>query len=498
MDVLNLPMFLNNKEYKWLSCIFTVIFYSQGIRKLLLNQVKNWDTKNKFLMILKKFLKNYKNPTKLKDIFKKFNSNVLLLEMIKSFNLNKDLNINTFISDLFYYLNIINGDLLYTDKTYFLNLIKMIKYNNLSEINFNQDKTYNKNVLEYNNELIYYNTPDVLIVFFESINDSIVNDYNILKKKYKKNINNFKLNWNDPISTKIYLKNHFKKLFFYNSEYKLEASIADVNNNFVAGITHNNNYYFHKNSCPMVKYDWTNINKKDNKEICFDDNCKQVHYSDYKKDNCFSIGNNNVILFYTKVKYTKGFLGFGKKQIISKTPSLSSKSDDIQFDKYLNIDIIKELHNIDNLTVGELIDKIRIYDKKFNALSLKLKELKQIYLTKLLKYKYYDKSLSSSKSSLSSNSSLRNSMLKFMELYRKSKTPTQVVKKTPTPIIKKTPTPVIKKTPTPVVKKLPKVIVKKPKAETKKPKKADLIYYKPTGEYLTEKQIMKKNPDYLK
>jgi len=407
MDKLDLPPIYQNLNVNWFTCILTVSLYSQGIRKLLLKQAKNWKKSNRFLMILKNILKNYKNPVKLKEIYKKFNPTILLLEMIKDFNIKTlkdifkltlkkdiyDLKLSTdFIIDFFIMLKINFADLniLVDDKkqvNYYLNLqhILLNNYNKNTDsfdviLDENQD---NIKEIREKNKTIRKNLPDVLVLFDSEFNNHIKK--NILKHKNK--IGDFKLS-----NSAVTVSDDFKEITFHSSKYKLEAYIDGMGeqSRHVAGIKHNDNFYIshpivdkEKNHCPIIKYDWSKINFE--KDICIDENCEIVEKDDeIPQERCFKMSeNDDTILIYTKVKYEPGFLyGFKNKELKSKSASIS-ELETINFEKLSDFDIITELHDIDNLTMEELIEKIKQIDTSFQPLKLSKLELKLILLNRL-------------------------------------------------------------------------------------------------------------------
>jgi len=387
---------------------FIALLFSQGIREFIIKSSKKWDKQNRFLTIIKNILKNLKNVTKMRQIFDKLNGNLLIMEMIKSFDLKwllktfksyfkpdnkKDFlsaNLRFFI-EFFKYFNINFIDLSYIDSEYYINLLKNRKYilqNNkvaLSVSDAQPDLSHNK--------------PDIIFLSLDKYDTD-------LKKLVQS-----KLKFNSS-SVNIQDDNH--KINILGEDYILDGFFSLVKNQsrneFVfSGIRYNNNYYINtslvdtkdkkKYNLPLLKYDWTTFNDlyisldQDNKQSIITEeewktgkmpNKEYFHFSSF----------SNVILIYSKVKrYSKGL----SLNIMSEKQS-SSLSDYKSINPSdFSPNMLKDLYDIEKLSRSELIKNINIIDPTFkDNESLTLNKLKEIYLYKLNEqyYSYKLKSLS--------------------------------------------------------------------------------------------------------
>jgi len=399
------------KHTDWYSCMITIALYSQNIKKLLLKKSKDWDKNNIFLMIIKSFLSNYKNPDKFKDLLKKFNIHLLLFEMIKSFNIQQLIDyfkyqlkkpksmfnfsfLSIFIINFFKYLNLNVVDLTIVNNLSFLNLQSSIDYkynykNDKFEVIFKSDNDLR--TIDNQNYYINKNPPDILLLFYDEYDIDFKTVYDKLLKLDSRKLYKFKY---DKYGLGKFNIDNIKEIEIFKNKYRLEACIDFDNDNdkFIAGIKYKNNNYIYSptNTCEIFKYNW---HKFDNTNICYDDKCK-LNYTD--KTKCVKIGKNENLLIFTRINYkTTGWFG-QKEEIISK--SLSNITPQSINHSYLSGNIMKDIYDIENLNKEELIEKITVLDNQFKFNSkLTLDKLKEIFFNKLkdvFEYKMSLKSLS--------------------------------------------------------------------------------------------------------
>ncbi len=328
----------------WFNAILMSCFYSQEMRKLMINKIsKTWNKNSSFFKFLKTILKkNYNKNNKIITLFNKVKPELLLLKFM--FENDKRLledykkqnigigygGIITYISDFLKKLNVNVLDINYINKNdkYIFNFNKI--YNNLTfELNTykvilmhlkkNNDFMFNNinNDIEKKEiENIINEIPDVLLVNFSEQINNVYNKTTIFKIF---DSDNYNINLDD-------LKKHKEKINFNGYKYKLDSIIISNYNvskiykgHGIAGITCNNKKYIYngwsKNlkviynnyainePCKLQKFDW-NINKDEIfgvKRL----KCELSKDIDEKKDIAYSFMRGSRVLVYVRIDNNK-------------------------------------------------------------------------------------------------------------------------------------------------------------------------------------------------
>lgn len=440
MNCINLAVIPQFGGTCWFNAILMISLYSQETRKVLIKSSKTWDTNNKFLMILKAVaIKYYNNPDKVQKLFNKIKPELILFKMIKTYNdyellnayksfLKKNISnlawVDTYITKFFRYINLKCMDITYINGTYLINFDKIISMRNdngniklvINPHTFINDKL----IKETKKELL--EIPDILIIFHNDVHNFITRAfsyyYSILTKeeqaifnpsfkKYKFKVEN--INTYDDI---IYLNGH---------KYKLDATtLANFNigntNHAIAGITCNGNRYVYNgwskqstdpafqnqavdnvNPCSLMQYNW-NLNI-DN-EFCLNPATCQLDFlkqKDYINDLCFSFAKGSRTLIYVRVD-DKIDIDINEKIKIKNNLNISNASE-----------IIKDIHDINNLTNEELINQLAqtgfIFVPNYNYTR---EILQQLLYDQLKNYYNINSDYKTSKKTTSKNKSLKN------------------------------------------------------------------------------------------
>jgi predicted transcriptional regulator len=392
----------------WFNAILMVSLYSQYTRKAVIKASKNWNKNDSFLMILKEILKIYnKEPEKVEKLFYKIKPEKILLKMIKKYNeknLIKQFKID-FKKDGYKSLGYLDNNADYINQ--FLNYLKVnvldITYNNENNkclINFNKYHSYNffknkinalkknKNIINKTKRIIK-NIPDILIIQENIYNYEFFNHlYDFPDYPYNSSLYEFNIKGLDKFKNTINLNGY---------KYKLDSVILDNYNNTVtghtiAGITCNNEHYVYngwnkdgnikfdvnkfryKNSipCPLMKFNW-NIHK-DTKFNLNPDLCKLDFIKNDNKDHCYSFNKGRRTFIYAKIS---------NKKIKN---SLSSKSKS-NIDLSNMSSIIKNIHNVKNMTKKELLHLFDLMDIIFeNENELTDEDLRKAYTNFIKKH----------------------------------------------------------------------------------------------------------------
>jgi len=370
-DISVIPQF---KGTCWFNAILMSSFYSQEMRKLMIKQSKTWNKNDNLFKFFKTILKNSYDVKEKKnlELFHKIKPELLLLQILNIYDkkLFKKIFLHNFkkgwvplyISLFLKYLGLNVLDITYiNDNKILLNFFK--KINNYLLIKKIDEIDYNIEFEEINNKII--NIPDVLIFNTYKIYYEKIYDYLFINNSYYNVYNSKSYNLN---------KEHFQELLdfkdtitFQGTIYKLDSVLLENynkldNNHAIAGITCNNNKYVYngwnsktydpsyKNNgnnlpCSLMRYDW---NLNEDKEFCLNTKeCKLDTITDIK-ELCFSFNKGNRTLIYIKINEEK-------TESIT-TPSLNNFSN-------LNArDIIIDNYNINNLSLEEIINKLKEFD----------------------------------------------------------------------------------------------------------------------------------------
>jgi len=350
----------------WFNAILMTSFYSQEMRKLMINKIsKTWNKQNKIFKFFKTILKiNYN--TKDKKIIELFYRNKPEQILINFFNIfEKSLKrfffkseygfFNEYISIFLKKINVNVLDIMYykNDNKYLLNYFK-IYYGFYNDINIDKQQEIEEI------KKIIKNIPDVLLV--KIIDDDNSNNNNNIYQS-----DNYNIKFDD-----------FKEeIVFQGYTYKLDSIILSNYNDFlkerhsIAGITCNNNRYIYNGWCrgtndeglkikkekekeklialPLVKFNWYSINKS----FCFTPKINEK--INEIKDLCFNFTKGNKLLIYVKNNLNE------KSSIIKSNTysSLSNKKKEF-----------KDFYDINSLTYNQIInilnEKKIIFDINYN------------------------------------------------------------------------------------------------------------------------------------
>lgn len=321
----------------WFNAILMASFYSQGMRKLMINKVsKSWKKSNicNFFRLILKY--NYKDNDKILKLFNKIKPEELLMTLLIKYD-------NVLFKE-------INKKTLHWNSVYITSFLKMLNVNVLditilenNTVLFNYGKVINtyltmNNLMSYirihytypimkktntNNLFLYYNdevleikkrlkNPDVLVLYHHKLNETV----NKTLKIYNKLSEDLKcynsLLYNISFDKMKDLNEYKEEIEFNGCKYKLDSVLLDNYNGgkyTMSGIIHDDEKYIYNgsfnNDCGLLKYNW-NIHK--NNEFCFNNKkCKldEVKLLKYYYKNCYSFNKGNRVLIYVKVNNKK-------------------------------------------------------------------------------------------------------------------------------------------------------------------------------------------------
>ena len=302
----------------WFNSILTICLYSQGCRNVLIEVSDTWDKKNKILMILKKFLYKYyyKNENEIRNFFKKLSPEFLLLEFLRTFDVNflelNKRNIHHVLYEGWYLIYIIiifkalqidYKDIIITDKYKYENVLEFIN------INLILNKLKIEKQIEVKNSPVL---PNIIVLSHKNQNSFFNNIFENDKELFENNL--FISEYDDT--------NLNEEFIYEDVKYKLDACIIrNYNNNkghIIAGITCNNKRYVYdglmgkkqKNPCKLYEFDW-NININNSFIIRPDGMCDLEddiinNKSDeefYSNQSIFSFNKGAKLLIYVREDY---------------------------------------------------------------------------------------------------------------------------------------------------------------------------------------------------
>jgi len=424
----------------WFNAILMAIFYSQNSRKLLLKIAHTWDMENKFLKICKHILlKYYIFTDKASQFFNKFKPEVIIFYMLQYFkhnDLNKRIrnsikkygynNLGYFLHYItFFYkcLGIKCLGITYTnyngDDTYLLNVYKHLNYiikkgvyeidTDFSKINVNKEI---EDIID-----ILRDIPDVLIINNNSFN--YINNfyYNIVEQTESDflNITTYGIKSEDIQN----LKEYKIEITFNGHKYRLESCLLNSYNSIdennpsihtVAGITCKNNRYIYNGwektkteeeetkygkkaiACPLLKYNW-DLND-DDKPFCLNYPACNIINDPAPNPYCFSFGKMiNKIAIYIRCD--------NLEPVVSKdnNNNTNTKSDELKLNSDFAL-IVKNMHDIKNLSLNEIIKQLHLFNVNISHRELKgknRKDLEILLYEKISKYFSHKIDRSSSK-----------------------------------------------------------------------------------------------------
>lgn len=341
----------------WFNSILTVLLYSEGIRKIL---KENLSGTNKFLKSLLYIIdNNYTSPENIRKLFRgRFTTEFLLftyLDIYKSPKLKEQLkkqlrrNIRLFIGNTFNFI---------------IELLQKLEIKA-------QDLYYYDNNLHYNLYNVSKRTtsPDIILLFHEKSNQDINKDE--LSAPFS--------NYSSFISG---IEEINEYITYYGVKYKLEATILENYNiheinqgHVISGITYNNESFVYngwrndgykfldrtgvrkiKKSCPLFKYDWKSEFKND---FCISKKECELLEIINEKDLCFNFSKGNKVLIYVKVDDTKikSFISTKKQNITSKSVKYTSQT----LKPYL-----RSFYQLNDRTIVELKEILK--ELKYNSI----------------------------------------------------------------------------------------------------------------------------------
>jgi len=398
MDCVNLSVIPQFSGTCWFNAILTIALYSQNVRKIMINNSKNWNKSNSFLMILKAILlKYYNQPDKVQEFFNKIKPELILLKMIKTFNDKALLNYfkqslkqgnglgfdPEFIVKFFKYIGIKTLDivvakrkgLIYSNYNYYLNtdnefsMIYNKKYGTISYYLKDIEPYLDKEKVKVKKQQIFDETskiiediPDILIVKHEELLE--ISKYkHFFQYHYLEEFNSSKYNF------EVTGLNTYDDYIILNGHtYKLDAVIlgdynADIHS--IAGITCNYNRYVYNgwnsqsvdpalqsNSfepeqskpCALMKYNWNLRNMED---FCLNPKTCNLDFVKDKQRLCFSFGKGNRVLIYVRTKSDIRSNISSRNSIVSSI-NLSGMSS-----------MIKDIYDIKKLSDDEIINNLK-------------------------------------------------------------------------------------------------------------------------------------------
>lgn len=438
----------------WFNAILMIAFYSQYVRKIMIKVSKKWNKSNSYLMILKAILlKYYNQPDKVQEFFNKIRPEILLFKIIKETGDNsmiefwkqknknkKDFNsfgwsIGEYINNFFKYLKVNTLDITYLNGKYYVNseneyTIKIINNKPIKDfknkdIYINESKTAKRLIeIEKETNKILNDIPDIIILKHDKLFNKIMPLTHL--KYFEKNPNdkNFKIKGLDTYDDIITLNGH---------KYKLDAVTlnnydTDKEKHAIVGITCNDNRYVYngwtsftddpamvnkdKNKnvypCSLMKYNWDL--KKDESFCLNQKTCKlDFLYAYLKLDLCFSFGRGERCLVYVRI--TDENIKKGNNSIPSKI-KLSGVSD-----------VIRDIHDIKNLTDNQLKKELKITNNNHTR-----KELEKLYYEKMKRKYNFNSTIVIKTPNLIKDKPLQNLTTKTKDNLKKTITKDELIK----------------------------------------------------------------------
>ena len=380
----NVPIY---NEYSSLNSILMASLYSENSRDMIIKKAKSWDSSNKYKSLIKKIVNKNKRKIDISTEILLLKPDEIFIENmfflkdpqnkrkfgqdLKKNSLNK-LNWNDdFIIDFYRGLGISCLDIYIIDDTQYLNLYKFISWN-LTKDNYETELNIStfKNI---NEENIIPENPDVLIVFNNKLNMSIIDKYI------------------EPLSSIIKTKDLVDKFLSTDEKFKIfedikeEVSINDniyildsillrIGDKSIVGFRCDGEKYVYNNfsssddnPCSVIKFDWSY-----NEGIfCYnpikcqleDDKISDIY------DYCFDFNKGDKTLIYIKKDKRQDILDIPDSEILKiiqriKAMNMSEITDEIkQFDPTIIIN--------NRLNQNELEKILLKYDMKIYMSNLK-------------------------------------------------------------------------------------------------------------------------------
>lgn len=351
------------QNLEWFNNILAIIFYSQRITNLMINNSNSWNKSNRIFMILKEILTKYLHSPNILYALTKLINSYVCYKAIKFDVLNKTdlLFRDNDIIKLFKELNIKCLEITFRKGN---NLVNLYKITDLEGYNSNLLDEY-KIKSETENEI---KNPDVLFIIHRDLNKSIYdkykNFYDEIDTKNIFNLNNYGIDIYDNIFDK--RNNNISEEIEFNSKtYILDSVIFKNNNHSLIGFTNNNQKFiykgwFKKNYDPVnpninnyiKNCEISPVNNFNFKYFLKENDCKLKHIdsqSNYK-EYIFDISKKeirDITLIYV-IKDDKDLL---------KPISLDNKDNEVKHD-----DIIQDLYKIKQLNKEQIIYEIDLFN----------------------------------------------------------------------------------------------------------------------------------------
>ena len=396
-DISVIPQF---ESTCWFNAILMSCFFSQRMRKLLINKVfKTWDNTSlfKFFKILLKNSYNTADKARIEELLTSTSSDIILLKVLnkndKQFYdyLKKIYNTGWHTDYIYNFYKFINVNLLdisvLSDSTILLNFMKYKKpciIDNDIELVLSMDFNINQEKEKREIEEIIRNNPDVLILNHDSLRTNELYDaYNtILETNDDYDIHEARNYDLDDIAIDDIVK-YKDEIHLFGNVYKLDSVLLDnyneIEKHAILGLHCNNNRYIyngwlskkrHYNTpCPLFKFNW---DLKTDKEFCLKTKeCKMVDIKSNKL--CFSFNKGDRLLIYVKdnSRRTSVIPDFSYS-------SLSKRNE-----------IIRDYYQLDNLTIVDIKKMLDYFEIDYKNVT-DLDDFEDLLMNKLQELYNYD------------------------------------------------------------------------------------------------------------
>jgi hypothetical protein len=369
----NVPIY---NEYSSLNSILMASLYSENSRDIIIKKAKSWNRLDEFKSLIKKIVNKNKRKSDISNEISLLKPDEIFIENmfflkdpqnkkkfgvdLKKFSLNKLSWNDDFIIDFYRCLGLSCLDIYIIDDKYYLNLYKFINWNlTINDYETELNISTFKNI---NEENIIPENPDVLIVFNNILNSSIIDKYIkplSIKNKTKDLIDQFL-----PTDEKFKIFQDIKEEVSINDNvYILDSILLRIGDKSIVGFRCDGEKYVYNNfsssddnPCSVIKFDWSY------NEGIFCYNPIKCQLEDDKISDidefCFDFNKGDKTLIYIKKD---------KIQDIIDIP---------------DSEILKIIQRIKGMNISTITDEIKQFDPTIINKKLKLNELEKI----LLKY----------------------------------------------------------------------------------------------------------------
>jgi|LakMenEpi03Aug12_release.lakeMendotaPanAssembly.Ray.scaffolds.fasta_scaffold312333_2 hypothetical protein len=349
----NVPIY---NEYSSLNSILMASLYSENSRDMIIKKAKSWDRSNKYKSLIKKIVNKNKQKSDISNEISLLNPDEIFIENmfflkdpqnkktfgqdLKKNSLNKLSWNDDFIIDFYRGLGLSCLDIYINDNKYYLNLYKFIKWN-LTKENYETDLN-NSTFRNIDKENIIPENPDVLIVFNNTLNSSIIDKYiQPLSKIFKKiNLIDQFLPTDDKFN---FFQDIKEEVSINDNVYILDSVLLRIGDKSIVGFRCDGEKYVYNNfsssddnPCSVIKFDWSY-----NEGIfCYnpikcqleDENINDIN------DYCFDFNKGDKTLIYIKKDKIEDIIDVPDSEILKiiqriKAMDMTTITDEIkQFD----------------------------------------------------------------------------------------------------------------------------------------------------------------------